>query len=104
MPKLCPKYVGNIKAYLTISKSIEVLGPEKLGILQFTSIIFYIIISFASIAHSSNLLITRGFILFWAIFFGGFLAMSDRDDSVIPKPIVARLASVTRILSDMSLY
>ncbi len=41
VPKLCPKYVRNIKTYLIISKPIEILEPRKLGLLQRNFIIFF---------------------------------------------------------------
>jgi hypothetical protein len=40
VPKLCPKYVRNIKTYLIISNSIEILDPKKIGLLQGKSFIF----------------------------------------------------------------
>ena len=40
VPNLCPKFVRDIKTYPTISKSIEILEPLKMSILQRNFIIF----------------------------------------------------------------
>jgi len=55
VPKLCPKYVRNIETYLTISKSIEILNPLKMCLLQENSIILYVLaFSAASIEKILN--------------------------------------------------
>lgn len=41
VPKLCPEYVRNIKTYLKISNSIEILKALKTGTFPRNSIIFY---------------------------------------------------------------
>jgi len=43
VPKLCPKYVRDIKTYLKISNSIEILERLKMSLLKSNSIIFYAI-------------------------------------------------------------
>jgi hypothetical protein len=41
VPKLCPKIIRNIKTYLKISNSIEILEPLKIGLFNSNFIIFY---------------------------------------------------------------
>jgi len=41
VPKLCPKIIKNIKTYLKISNSIEILEPLKIGLFNSNFIIFY---------------------------------------------------------------
>jgi hypothetical protein len=41
VPKLCPKYVRDIQAYLKISNSIETPEPLKTSLLQCNSFILF---------------------------------------------------------------
>jgi hypothetical protein len=48
VPKLCPKYVGNIETYLKKSNSIEILEPLKPRVFSWISFIFYTLASSAA--------------------------------------------------------
>ena len=41
VPKVCPKYVRNIKTYLKISKLIEILEPLKMSVFLGNVIVFF---------------------------------------------------------------
>jgi hypothetical protein len=51
VPKLCPKYVRNIKTYLKTSQSVEIGKTLKTGILHGKSIIFYTL-AFAAASYT----------------------------------------------------